>query len=97
MLLKALIYGSIAGSIVGSLLRYLYDHSDVKTMFSLQIVGAVVTSVLLACVLVIAFARKKHVKPFITIEDFWGGFFVGFVAGYVGRPMIQSIVPGVGP
>jgi uncharacterized membrane protein YfcA len=95
--LKALISGSVAGAIVGSLLQSLYEHPDFTSIPLSQVLVALVTSVLLASVLVIAFARKKDAQPFITIEDFWGGFFVGFVAGYVGKPLVANILPSVKP
>jgi hypothetical protein len=97
--LKAVIYGAVAGSVVGSLLRSLYEHQtpDLSTLVSAKFFVALVTSVLLGSVLVIAFARKKEAQPFITIEDFYGGFFVGFVAGYVGKPLVDDILPAGKP
>jgi hypothetical protein len=94
--LKAVIYGAVAGSIVGSLLRSLYEQQT-PSLFEPQLYMALVTSVLLGSVLVIAFARKREAQPFITIEDFYGGFFVGFVAGYVGKSLVDDILPAGKP
>ena len=85
--LSALIWGSAWGAIAGAVLRALYaDQSLTDAKFFSVLLGGV----LLAAVLVIAFARKKDVQPFISVEDFWGGFFVGVVAGYVGKPLIDQ-------
>lgn len=94
--LKALIYGSVIGSIVGTILRFAYD---VKTpeipsdFLTFKFFLSFVAGILLAAVLVIAFARKKDAQPFITIEDFWGGFFIGFLAGYVGKSLLNPLLP----
>lgn len=55
--------------------------------------AAPLAGILIAAVVVVAFARKKDAQPFITVEDFYGGSFVGFVAGYVGFPLLDSILP----
>jgi hypothetical protein len=91
--LKALIWGSIAGSYVGTLLRSLHDGAQITFLPKNQFLVSLVSSALLGAVLVIAFARKKDVQPFISIEDFWGGFFVGFLAGYVGKSLLKQILP----
>lgn len=91
--LIALIYGSIIGSLIGSLLQFFYKHPDFQGIQSWQVLVTLFTSALLASVLVIAFARKKDIQPVITIEDFWGGFFVGFAAGYIGKPLVEGILP----
>jgi hypothetical protein len=44
---------------------------------------------------VVAFARKKDAQPFISIEDFYGGFFVGFSAGYVGKSLLAAVLNGI--
>ncbi len=96
--LGAVLRGSFCGAIVGSLLHTLYKLqgsaaplTDLHPWigFALQTVAGV----LLGAVLVVAFARKKDAQPFISIEDFYGGFFVGFAAGYVGQSLLQNILP----
>ena len=88
---KALIYGSVIGAIVGTLLRFLNESKD--GIFVPGFYLSIVAGILIGAVLVIAFARKKDAQPFITIEDFWGGFFIGFLAGYVGKSMLNSLLP----
>jgi hypothetical protein len=49
--------------------------------------------ILVASVIVIAFARKRDAQPFIAVEDVWGGFFIGFLAGYVGEQFLRQVIP----
>lgn len=90
--LKALICGSVFGAIVGTLLLVIKEGKDFNfSSFSSYL--PFVVGILVGAVLVIAFARKKDAQPFITIEDFWGGFFIGFLAGYVGESMLTPLIP----
>lgn len=95
--LKAIIYGAIVGSILGFVLKSIYnnpswavshDSSGIIRWF-VQLVG----TLLAAAIAVIAFARKKDTQPILSIEDFWGGFFVGFLAGFSGESFIKQFVP----
>lgn len=88
--LKAVTTGAVIGALVGVALRNVYEgHLGISGAGIAEFVGGV----LLAAVLVVAFGRKKDAQPFIVVEDLWGGFFVGFVAGYVGQEMVKSILP----
>lgn len=96
---KALIIGSMFGALIGTVVRYNTpppsDEAFELAYFTPFLV-ALATNILIGGVLVIAFARKKDAQPFITVEDFWGGFFIGFVAGYIGEGMIDGAVRGIG-
>jgi hypothetical protein len=39
-------------------------------------------------IVVVAFARKKDAQPILSVEDFWGGVFVGFLVGYTGKSFL---------
>lgn len=93
--LGAVLRGAIWGAIVGSTLHALYVLKGVPVTQHVLIDLAVQTfaSVLLGGVLVVAFARKKDAQPFISIEDFYGGFFIGFSAGYVGKTLLNKVLP----
>jgi hypothetical protein len=91
--LKALIYGSLVGSLVGTILRFTHASEQMPEIRTFGFLISLVAGMLLAAVLVIAFARKKDAQPFITIEDFWGGFFIGFLAGYVGKSLLTPLLP----
>jgi hypothetical protein len=99
--IKALITGSVLGSAMGYLIKDIYDRRALVALlrggtpaevvsWSVALIGAVLLGVLL----VIAFARKKDTQPLISIEDFWGGVFVGFVAGYLGSGVLNQVLPG---
>jgi hypothetical protein len=92
---KALVTGSLFGSVVGTILRYRTPLDSYNFRSGLPFFIALATAMLVGAVMVIAFARKKDAQPFITVEDFWGGFFVGFVAGYVGTSVLDKVLPEV--
>lgn len=95
--IPAMIYGSVSGAVVGSLLRTL-DPLPTAWSQAPGILAKLFTGVLIGAVLVVAFARKRDAQPFITIEDFYGGFFIGFLAGYQGTAVLGQVVPqGVAP
>lgn len=95
--MKALINGALAGAVMGFILRAVYSQSPGTALaatagFPGRILAEVVASALVACAVVIAFARKKDAQPFIAIEDVWGGMFVGIVAGYGGQRILDGIL-----
>lgn len=94
--LKALICGSVVGSILGTMLRVVIGKADSANYLETKFYLPFIAGILVGTVLVIAFARKKDAQPFITIEDFWGGFFIGFSAGYVGESLLDSVMPKIG-
>src|SRR5262249_54830783 len=66
--LKAIIYGSIIGSIVGFALRSLYEHADTPLTITdpqkdLLWVLALFGNMLLGGIVIVAFARKKDYQP----------------------------------
>jgi hypothetical protein len=93
--LSALIWGSAWGASAGAVLHALYADGAQPLNNLYKFFGVLLGGILLAAVLVVTFARKKDVQPFITVQDFWGGFFVGVVAGYVGKPLIDQYLNAV--
>jgi hypothetical protein len=101
--LKALIVGSVFGSIIGYLLRDIFDKQGLEKLLapSLSFSAAawvpwlvgLFGNILLGMVLVIAFARKKDTQPILSVEDIWGGLFVGFLAGYTGKSILSQVLP----
>ncbi|MFZ3060041.1 MAG: hypothetical protein WA102_09930 [Candidatus Methanoperedens sp.] len=55
---------------------------------SFQVFVAIIFSMLA----VIAFARKSSAQTLITIPDFWGGIFIGFLAGYSEKTFIEKYI-----
>lgn len=97
--LKALISGAIVGSVTGYLVRDIFDQKVlvdlIQTPTTPKFVSWLVAlfgNVLVGALLVIAFARKKEAQPILSIEDFWGGVFVGFLAGYTGKSILDQFI-----
>lgn len=103
--LWAIILGAGIGSTGGYLLRDIFQVNGLMALVAAPTLIKVVEwclrlfgSVLLGMVAVVAFARKKDSQPIFTIEDFWGGLFVGVTAGYMGKSFLdQILVPGAQP
>jgi hypothetical protein len=74
--LMAILAGSILGGITGYTVRFTLAEPkpDPSPGFLLAII--------LSAIVVVAFARKSGVQKIVTIEDFFGGLFLGFVVGY---------------
>jgi uncharacterized membrane protein YfcA len=55
---------------------------------------SLITAMMIAGIVVVAFARKKDAQPILSVEDFWGGVFVGFLAGYSGKAFLEKTLGG---
>ncbi len=98
--LAALIYGSIVGSLCGYLVRDIFEQRGLEKIIAqptaatmLPWVIALLGNVILGVIVVIAFARKRDAQPILAIEDFWGGLFVGVIAGYTGKSLLDRFIP----
>jgi hypothetical protein len=98
--LKALIWGSVIGSVMGYLMHDIFDQKALLSLLQNPNKPSAVAwlislfgNVLLGVLIVIAFARKKDAQPLLSVEDFWGGIFVGFLAGYSGKNMLSQVIP----
>jgi hypothetical protein len=95
---KSVLYGAIVGAAFGSLLHILLDKEKVVKVWNggvteLLFMMAVflITNMLMAVLIVVAFARKKEAQPLITVEDFWGGCFLGAITAYGGRAILDQV------
>lgn len=79
--------GAIIGSMLGSFVSPKYTPSDPEIIFR-----TFLTSVIFAVIVVVAFARKSNVQQIVSVEDFWGGIFIGFLVGYSGETFINTII-----
>jgi hypothetical protein len=97
--LTAIITGSVVGSVIGYLVKASLDVNVLPGLFAtagsaatrIRFGFGLVTAVLVAGVVVVAFARKKDAQPILAIEDFWGGLFVGFLSAYGGEALLKQI------
>jgi hypothetical protein len=98
--LRAVIAGAVCGALLGSLLHVLLDEKETvklqdPQMMHLALVGwavGIIANLLMSILLVVAFARKREAQPLITVEDFWGGCFLGALAAYGGRSMVTQVM-----
>lgn len=77
--------GSLAGAILGTLVRSLSNSSTTPvTTHPLGVLQALAVSIMASIAVVVAFARKSSAQPLVSIEDFWGDLVIGFTVGYFG-------------
>jgi len=38
-------------------------------------------------------SRGNYTQSVFTVEDIYGGFFLGFLVGYLGRDFFESLIP----
>jgi hypothetical protein len=101
--LAALIYGSLLGSVCGYMIRDIFEQRGLEKIIAqpgaktlLPWLVALMGNAIVGVVVVIAFARKKDAQPILAIEDFWGGVFVGVLAGYTGKSLFDHLIPRTG-
>ena len=79
--------GAILGSILGSVVNSKVALNDMQSAARVFL-----TSSIFAIIIVVAFARKNNVQQIVSVEDFWGGMFIGFLVGYSGETFINSVI-----
>ncbi len=89
--LMAVVAGAIFGGIVGFIVRYFTFAEPKPSPFP-----GFLLAVILSAMLVVAFARKSGVQKIVTIEDFFGGLFLGFVVGYSNPENTLGLITGSG-
>ncbi len=89
--IRAAASSSMTGAIIGSVLGTLVNSSvNFNDLYSLS--KTFLTGIIFAFILVVAFARKNNVQQIVSIEDFWGGLFIGFMVGYSGETFVKSVL-----
>lgn len=84
---------SIIGAIIGSILGFVVSDNKNSIDFSSSSFWLSVSrTIIFALIIIVAFARKSNVQQVVSVEDFWGGLFTGFLVGYSGDAFIKSIL-----
>jgi hypothetical protein len=108
--LWSLIAGAAVGAIGGSLFQLLRNDKGglddliqwapsfhIIPAAALRFVIGLLSSLLLSAIVIVAFARKKDAQPFVSVEDFYGGLFIGFMVGINGAAWVNFIGNGAAP
>lgn len=88
--IRAALASSLIGAIIGSLLGSIVNPTN--SLDWSKISPSILTSCIFAVIIVVAFARKNNIQQIVSVEDFWGGIFIGFLVGYSGETFINSVL-----
>ncbi|MTK05182.1 hypothetical protein [Micromonospora sp. CP22] len=95
--LGSIAWGSALGAAVGGILKGL-SASGITYIGSdpVAVLQGVAIAIMATIGVVVAFARKSSVQPIVSVEDFWGGFVIGFSVGYFGFDSFSALFPSSG-
>jgi len=91
---KTSISTMMLGSGLGAIAGWFVKHRSTLS-FTIQSAIEVAVAILIGCFLIVLFARKKDIQPFIAVEDFWGGIAIGFISAYIGTEILDAYIPSV--
>jgi hypothetical protein len=94
--IRAPMASALVGATLGSFLGSLVNQKTSLVNGQTELIQSVLTSMIFAIVIVVAFARKNNVQQVVSVEDFWGGVFIGFLVGYSGEKFIESVLGASG-
>lgn len=91
--IRAPMRSSIVGALIGSVLGFVVSESQNSIdLSSRNFWLSIARTIIFSLVIIVAFARKSNVQQVVSVEDFWGGLFTGFLVGYSGDTFIKSIL-----
>jgi len=93
--LSSIALGAIVGGLAGSAVTIIYKKMYVQG--PLNVSSYILLSLILSTMVVVAFARKSGVQKIISIEDFYGGLFLGFMVGLSGPEYAINMIVGQQP
>jgi hypothetical protein len=89
--MRSSIVGAIIGGFFGHMARDSNNLSELLT-FNKQLLIGLLRTIIFSLIVIVAFARKSSVQQVVSVEDFWGGVFTGFLVGYTGEEFIKSVL-----
>jgi hypothetical protein len=92
VLVKTPMLSMMLGSSIGATAGWFVTNRG-NLSFSASNMIEVCVSIIIGCILIVLFSRKKDIQPFLAVEDFWGGVAIGFVSAYVGTEILDSYIP----
>ena len=93
--IQASITATMAGAVIGGLtggIARLLSSSRVEPVDMISGLVSLILAVILSAVAVVSFARKSGVQQIVSVEDFWGGLFVGFLIGFLGQEFAEGLI-----
>jgi hypothetical protein len=91
--MRSSIVGALIGGFFGHMARDSNNLSGLIT-FDKQLLIGLLRTIIFSLIVIVAFARKSSVQQVVSVEDFWGGVFTGFLVGYTGEEFIKSVLGG---
>lgn len=91
--LTSIILGSVIGGSCGWLLKNssVLGTSTQGSFIDPATWPALLVSLVISMLTVVILARKKGSQPVVSIEDFWGGIAIGFMASYAGPAVLEQL------
>jgi hypothetical protein len=89
--LTATMVGAVLGGTVGGVARLLSELQSGNMNVGTQIISLIL-AVILSAIAVVSFARKSGAQQIVSIEDFWGGLFLGFLIGFLGQNYALDLI-----
>lgn len=88
---KSIIIGTTVGGTLGYISKQLTNTGisfGNMEAIGISLVGVIIMSVIAAVIL----SKREESKGFITLEDFYGAFFVGTMIGYIGTEYFDNLL-----
>lgn len=90
--ITATMVGAVIGGMAGGMARLLSDVQKSGNLNPNAQILSLSLGVILSAVTVVSFARKSGVQQIVSIEDFWGGLFLGFLIGFLGQNYALNLI-----
>ena len=92
--ITAVMIGAVVGGAIGGIARLLnsLQLNEISALGADAGFFSVLLAVILSAILVVSFARKSGTQQIISVEDFWGGLFLGFLVGFLGQDFALNLI-----
>jgi hypothetical protein len=94
--ITATMIGAVLGGVIGGVARMINAMQTGNANMGTQVLSLVM-AVILSAITVVSFARKSGVQQIVSVEDFWGGLFLGFLIGFLGQNFALDLIAPQSP
>ena len=84
------IIGAVIGSLMGSFVKTISKEEILDTTSWSKIILQTIAATIFGIFATIIAVRRLGTQPVLTVEDIYGGFILGFFAGYMGRDFFET-------